>query len=81
MDLPSALWFRSKCIGFVGISNGSLSEHSPAILAETLRRSVQLVEDGTIRIDVTEVLPLAEASKAHAIFESRAATGKFILAV
>jgi len=80
-DLPSALWMRSKCIGFVGISNGSLSEHSPKILAETLRRSVELVQDGTLKIEVTEVFPLAEAAKAHEIFEDRSALGKFILAV
>lgn len=80
-NLPSALWFRSKCIGFVGISNGSLSEHSPAILAESLRRSVDLVQGGAIKIDVTEVFPLSQASKAHQIFESRSAVGKFILAI
>ena len=80
-ELPSALWFRSKCIGFVGISNGSLSDHSPEILAESLRRSVELVQDGTIKIDVTAVFPLAQASKAHEIFEQRSAVGKFILAV
>ena len=80
-ELPSALWFRSRCIGFVGISNGSLSEHSPALLAESLRRSVALVEDGTLKIDVTEIFPLAQAAKVHEIFESRAALGKFILEV
>jgi NADPH:quinone reductase len=80
-ELPSALWMRSRCIGFVGISNGSLSEHSPEILAESLRRAVELVQDGTIKIDVTEVFPLAQASKAHEIFEQRSAVGKFILAV
>jgi NADPH2:quinone reductase len=79
-ELPSALWFRSRCIGFVGISNGSLSEHSPEILAESLRRSVELVQEGTIKVDVTEVFPLAEAFRAHEIFEKRAAVGKFILA-
>ena len=80
-ELPSALWFRSKCIGFFGISNGSLSEHSPTLLAQSLRRSVDLVQAGDIKIDITEVFPLERAWKAHEIFENRAAVGKFILAV
>lgn len=80
-DLPSALWFRSRCIGFVGISNGSLSEHSPGILAQSLRRSVELVQAGDIKIDVTEIFPLERAFKAHEIFENRDAVGKFILAI
>ena len=80
-DLPSALWFRSKCIGFFGISNGSLSEHSPGLLAQSLRRSVELVQAGDIKIDITEVFPLEKAWKVHEIFEDRNAVGKFILAI
>ncbi len=80
-EIPSALWFRSRCIGFMGISNGSLSEHSPQILEASLRRSVELVQSGEIIIDVTEIFPLAKAFKAHEVFDNRSAIGKYILAV
>ena len=77
--LPDAEWMRARCIGFVGLSNGQLSARDPQVLRASLLRSVELIENGTLDIEVTAVLPLAEASVAHKVFADRTAVGKFIL--
>jgi NADPH2:quinone reductase len=79
--LPDAEWMRARCVGFVGLSNGQLSARDPKALQASLLRSVELIESGTLDINVTEVLPLAAASLAHQAFEERTAVGKFILTV
>jgi NADPH:quinone reductase len=78
-ELPDAEWMRARCIGFVGLSNGSLSGRAPATYRQTLQRAVSLVAGGEVSIDVTEVFPLAQAAKAHEVFERRAAVGKLVL--
>jgi NADPH2:quinone reductase len=77
--LPGAEWMRARCIGFIGLSNGQLSARDPHALSASLRRSVDLMESGALDIEVTAVLPLAQASVAHQAFAERAAVGKFIL--
>ncbi len=79
--LPDAEWMRAHCIGYVGLSNGQLSARAPQLVREGLERAAELVVSGAVDIDVTAVLPLARAAEAHRAFESRAAVGKFILAV
>ncbi len=79
--LPDAEWLRSRCIGFLGLSNGQLSAHSPETIRASLERAVALVGDGSVRIDVTAVLPLEQADETHRAFEARTAVGKFVLAV
>jgi NADPH:quinone reductase len=44
-------------------------------------RAIELVADGTVRIEVSEVLPLADAARAHQLVEGRRSTGKIVLAV
>lgn len=39
------------------------------------------VEDGSLRLTISRVLPLAEAAEAHRLLESRQAVGKLLLAV
>jgi NADPH:quinone reductase len=78
-QLPDAEWMRSRCIGYVGLSNGHLSVRAPELARVTLERSVRLVASGDIRIDVTAVFPLEHAVEAHRAFENRTAVGKFIL--
>lgn len=39
------------------------------------------VEDGTLRVDVSRVYPLADAAQAHADLQSRATTGSVVLSI
>jgi len=79
--LPDAEWMRARCVGFVGLSNGQLSARAPQLVREGLERAAELVISDAVDIDVTAVLPLAQAAEAHRVFENRSAVGKFILAV
>jgi NADPH2:quinone reductase len=54
---------------------------TPQLLREGLERAAELVISDAVDIDVTAVLPLAQAAEAHRAFENRSAVGKFILAV
>lgn len=48
---------------------------------QTARRDLlRWVEDGTLRLTVSRVLPLAEAAEAHRLLESRKVVGKMLLA-
>ena len=80
-ELPDAEWMRSRCIGYVGLSNGYLSSRAPQVYRETLQRAVDLVVSGAIQVDISAVIPLADAQAAHRVFEERRAVGKIVLAV
>lgn len=80
-SLPDAEWMRARCIGYVGLSNGQLSVREPELFRTSLVRAVELVDSAVLDIEVTAVLPLAQAATAHQAFEERSAVGKFILAV
>ena len=41
----------------------------------------ELVEAGKLRVEVADVLPLAEAAEAHRLGETNRTTGKLVLAV
>ncbi len=79
--LPDGEWMRSRCVAYVGLSNGQLTARAPEVAQAGLRRAVDLVASGAVEIDVTAVLPLDEAAKAHRVFEDRNAVGKFVLVV
>lgn len=42
---------------------------------------MDLLARGEVRVDVTDVLPLADAAEAHRRIERRATTGKLVLRV
>mgnify|MGYP000896394925 CR=1 FL=1 len=53
-----------------------------ATIADTLREKVwPLIEDGVIRPVIYEVVPLAQAARAHALMESSAHMGKIVLSL
>jgi NADPH2:quinone reductase len=64
-----------------GLSVTSLAAEHPDALAAIVTRAIELVADGTVRIEVSEVLPLADAARAHQLVEGRRSTGKIVLAV
>ena len=49
--------------------------------AAELERLGRLVADGVIKVELGEVLPLAEIQRAHALSESGHARGKIVLTV
>lgn len=76
---PMSLLAGSKAI--MGYSISGLIQGTPQLVAETAHKVLPLVANGEVRIDITNVLPLEQASEAHRQMESRAATGKLLLKV
>lgn len=81
-DVPvsaNQLWYSSKSV--VGYSIGALAGARPDLLRKHALEALDLVAAGRIRIDVTDVHPLAEAGEAHRRLEGRATRGKTVLEV
>ena len=49
--------------------------------AEQLARIAELVADGEVRVEIAEVIPLAEVRRAHELSESGHTRGKLVLTV
>lgn len=64
-----------------GLSVTELARRRPELLAAIAERSFALVADGSVRIDISSVLPLERAADAHRALESRRVTGKTVLEV
>ncbi|MGH9101593.1 MAG: quinone oxidoreductase family protein [Acidimicrobiales bacterium] len=79
--IPDTNWLRARCIGCIGFSGGQLSARTPLAMRPALEEAVSLVASGDVTIPVTSVFQLADATKAHEIFERRAASGKLVLEV
>jgi NADPH:quinone reductase len=79
--VPDADWMRARCVGYLGFSGGQLPLRDPGLVRPTLLEAAELVSTGAIEVRVTEVFPLEHATRAHQVFEQRAAVGKFILTV
>ncbi|MEU6084027.1 zinc-binding dehydrogenase [Streptomyces sp. NPDC047108] len=73
------LWFSGK--GVLGFNLGALSGERPGAVTPVLRRVVDAVLDGGLRVEVGEVLPLRDAAEAHRRIESGRSTGKLVLAM
>jgi NADPH2:quinone reductase len=53
----------------------------PEVWRTARRELLRQVEDGSLQLTISRVLPLAEAAEAHRLLESRQAVGKILLAV
>ncbi|MGH3624825.1 MAG: zinc-binding dehydrogenase [Sciscionella sp.] len=73
----NTLWLRGK--GILGFNLGGLSASDPSTVEPSLRRAVAEVFSGTLHVNVTRELALAEAATAHEALESGATTGKMVL--
>lgn len=49
--------------------------------SEQLARIAELVASGEVRVEIAEVVPLADAARAHELSESGHTRGKIVLAV
>ncbi len=77
--LPGDLLINNRAV--MGYSLSSLSRSAPHILANTAHKALDLIINGEIRIDITNILPLEQAAEAHRLIESRGSTGKLVLRI
>ena len=54
-------------------------DHMPEPRREAMERAIELLAGSKVRPAVAARFPLAEATRAHALIESRGATGKVVL--
>jgi len=73
------LWLSGK--GVLGFNLAALSAAHPDAVRRALNRAVQSVLEGRVRVEISDVLPLSDAARAHERIESRASTGKLVLDV
>jgi NADPH:quinone reductase len=76
---PNELWLSSK--GVLGYQLRLMSETDPFRVRGAFAEALSLIATGTVRLDVTDVLPLSAAPDAHRRIEQRATTGKLVLRV
>lgn len=72
---PDRLYERSLKIGSYTLD----VNHRPELWTAARQELLRWVEDGSLRLNVSAVLPLAEAAEAHRRLESRASVGKILL--
>ena len=73
----TSLWLRG--IGVTGFNLGAFSRANPALVGGHLRRAVELVASGELRVHVTDRLPIQEAAQAVAAVRAGTTTGKIVL--
>ncbi len=71
------MWKGNRTIA--GFNIGDLARRRPERIGEYLSQALRMLAAGRIRANVTEVLPLADAAKAHELLESGASHGKILL--
>ncbi|GHO69160.1 NADPH:quinone reductase [Ktedonobacter sp. SOSP1-52] len=76
---PGNFLVESKAI--MGYSIGVLSATAPHLVADTARRSLELVARSQVKIDITDILPLEQASEAHRRLETGQTMGKLLLRI
>jgi NADPH:quinone reductase len=54
--------------------------HRPELWQAARQELLRWVEDGSLRLTISAVLPLADAAEAHRRLESRQSFGKIVLA-
>jgi len=70
------LLFRSQTV--MGLHLNAVFER-PALMAESLKRLLDWIEQGRLKIQVGHVFPLANVSEAHELLASRQSYGKIVL--
>ncbi len=70
-------------LGSLFVTHPSLGDYTAtrAELMETANDLFNMVQSGTVRIDISRTYPLAEAPRAHADLEARRTTGSIVLTV
>ncbi len=73
------LWLNGTAM--LGFNLALLSAHAPDRAHAAGEEALRLVASGTVRVDVTDVLPLEQAAEAHRRIEARTVRGKLVLRV
>ena len=73
------LWFSGK--GVLGFNLAALSAGHPDAVQRALKRALQAVLEGRVKVEISGVFPLSDAAAVHRLIESRASTGKLVLDV
>ena len=73
----TSLWLRG--IGVIGFNLGAFSRANPALVGSHLRRAVELVASGELRVHVTDRLPIQDAAQAVTAVRAGTTTGKIVL--
>ena len=73
----TSLWLRG--IGVIGFNLGAFSRANPGLVGSHLRRAVELVASGELRVHVTDRLPIQEAAQAVSAVRAGTTTGKIVL--
>jgi NADPH:quinone reductase-like Zn-dependent oxidoreductase len=60
---------------------GHLASTAPERLATIARRNLKYLEENSVVIDITKVLPLKDVKEAHRLLENRGTKGKLLLQV
>ena len=79
--LPAGQCLRGDNRSFMGMSFGSLSEQDPGLCAEVAARVAQAIIDGIVGVPVHGTYALDEVDAAMDAIESRATTGKLVVAL
>jgi NADPH2:quinone reductase len=73
------LWLSHKAV--LGFNLAAFSAARPAEVGAALRRALQAVGEGTMRVEIQDKLPLEQAAEGHRRIESGQTVGKTVLAV
>ena len=75
-DITPALLKRSLAYRFFSIHT---LDDSPELRAHATNTLIRMLQDGTIKVPIYDRIPLAEAPRAHRVFESGEVMGKLIM--
>jgi NADPH2:quinone reductase len=76
---PSVQWLVGRNVGVQGLFLGRLMKHDPTFVRGCADELLGMWKRGEIEPAVGATFPLAEASEAHALIESRKHVGKVVL--
>jgi len=78
---PPAGLMRLQCKAAVGFSISRLTRLDPCRARRVSEAALRMAAEKDLRIDITELLPLEDAWRAHKALEGRRTTGKLVLSV
>lgn len=70
---------HKSCRSIRGFSFGTMRAFKPDIVEKAASNVVDLLADGTVKIEIDQVFPLTEAKKAYRHFQTRKHQGKILL--
>ena len=71
------LWLGGKSV--MGFNLGALTAAQPELVGTYLRRALQLVADGEVKVQVTDVVPITQAPSVLARLRAGSTVGKTVL--